>query len=84
MASVTIEEAQAKLPQLLDAMNPGEEIAITEGGSPWRKSRNRRGHRGHARRVAIARRSFGCRRFRRAAGCNSRNTWNDLPGRGTS
>ena len=34
MASVTIEEAQAKLPQLLDAMNPGEEIAITEGGRP--------------------------------------------------
>ena len=35
MASVTIEEAQAKLPQLIEAMNSGEEVVITKGGQPW-------------------------------------------------
>jgi antitoxin (DNA-binding transcriptional repressor) of toxin-antitoxin stability system len=34
MASVTIEEAQAKLPQLIGAMNPGEEVVITKDGQP--------------------------------------------------
>jgi antitoxin (DNA-binding transcriptional repressor) of toxin-antitoxin stability system len=34
MASVTIEEAQAKLPQLIEAMSPGDEIIITRGGRP--------------------------------------------------
>jgi len=35
MASVTIEEAQAKLPQLIEGMNPGEEVVITKAGQPW-------------------------------------------------
>lgn len=34
MASVTIEEAQAKLPQLIEGMTPGEEVVITQGGHP--------------------------------------------------
>ncbi len=34
MASVTIEEAQAKLPQLIDQLNPGEEVVITRDGQP--------------------------------------------------
>lgn len=34
MSSVTIEEAQATLPQLIEAMSPGEEIVITKGGQP--------------------------------------------------
>lgn len=34
MANVTIEEAQARLPQLIDALNPGEEVVITKGGQP--------------------------------------------------
>ena len=34
MASVTLEEAQARLPQLLDAMKPGEEVLITKEGYP--------------------------------------------------
>jgi antitoxin (DNA-binding transcriptional repressor) of toxin-antitoxin stability system len=34
MASVTIEEAQAKLPQLIEAVNPGEEVVITKAGQP--------------------------------------------------
>jgi len=34
MASVTMEEAQANLPQLIDAMNPGEEVVITKEGQP--------------------------------------------------
>lgn len=32
MANVTIQEAQAKLPQLIDGMSPGEEFAITQEG----------------------------------------------------
>jgi antitoxin (DNA-binding transcriptional repressor) of toxin-antitoxin stability system len=35
MASVTIEEAQATLPQLIEALNPGEEVVITRQGQPW-------------------------------------------------
>jgi prevent-host-death family protein len=34
MATVTIEEAQAKLPQLVEELNSGEEILITKGGQP--------------------------------------------------
>jgi antitoxin (DNA-binding transcriptional repressor) of toxin-antitoxin stability system len=29
MSTVTLEEAQARLPQLIDALQPGEEILIT-------------------------------------------------------
>src|SRR5262245_8742774 len=34
MSSVTIEEAQAKLPQLIDQLTPGEEMVITRQGRP--------------------------------------------------
>ncbi|MBI2806530.1 MAG: type II toxin-antitoxin system Phd/YefM family antitoxin [Planctomycetes bacterium] len=34
MTSVTIEEAQAKLPQLIDELTPGEEVVITKAGQP--------------------------------------------------
>jgi prevent-host-death family protein len=34
MPSVTIEEAQAKLPDLLEQLQPGEEITITDHGQP--------------------------------------------------
>lgn len=34
MASVTIDEAQAKLPQLIDELSPGEEVVITRDGQP--------------------------------------------------
>ncbi len=32
MPSVTLEEAQARLPQLIEQLQPGEEITITEQG----------------------------------------------------
>lgn len=35
MSSVTLEEAQAKLPQLIDDLTPGEEVVITRQGRPW-------------------------------------------------
>ena len=35
MASVTIEEAQANLPQLIAELAPGEEVVITRHGQPW-------------------------------------------------
>ena len=35
MASVTIEEAQARLPQLIEGLAPGEEVVITRNGQPW-------------------------------------------------
>jgi antitoxin (DNA-binding transcriptional repressor) of toxin-antitoxin stability system len=34
MASVTLEEAQARLPQLLEQLQPGEEMTITVHGQP--------------------------------------------------
>jgi antitoxin (DNA-binding transcriptional repressor) of toxin-antitoxin stability system len=34
MASVTIEEAHANLPRLLDELTPGEEVVITRDGRP--------------------------------------------------
>jgi antitoxin (DNA-binding transcriptional repressor) of toxin-antitoxin stability system len=34
MSSITLEEAQARLPQLLEQLQPGEEITITEHGRP--------------------------------------------------
>jgi antitoxin (DNA-binding transcriptional repressor) of toxin-antitoxin stability system len=34
MTSVTLEEAQARLPQLLEQLQPGEEITITDHGQP--------------------------------------------------
>jgi prevent-host-death family protein len=34
MSSVTIEEAQARLPELLDQLHPGEELTITNHGQP--------------------------------------------------
>jgi prevent-host-death family protein len=34
MKTVTLEEAQARLAELLDQLQPGEEITITHGGQP--------------------------------------------------
>jgi antitoxin (DNA-binding transcriptional repressor) of toxin-antitoxin stability system len=34
MSSVTLEEAHARLPQLLDQLKPGEEITIVDHGQP--------------------------------------------------
>ncbi|MCY2966684.1 MAG: type II toxin-antitoxin system prevent-host-death family antitoxin [Planctomycetota bacterium] len=34
MPTVTIEEAQAQLPELLEKLQPGEEITITDHGQP--------------------------------------------------
>ena len=34
MATVTIQEAQAHLPQLLEQLGPGEEFTITQQGEP--------------------------------------------------
>ena len=34
MTTVTLEEAQAKLPELLDRLAPGEELTITTDGQP--------------------------------------------------
>ena len=34
MNTVTLEEAQAHLPELLDRLQPGEEITITSQGQP--------------------------------------------------
>jgi antitoxin (DNA-binding transcriptional repressor) of toxin-antitoxin stability system len=34
MSSVTLEEAQARLPQLLAQLQPGEELIITDRGQP--------------------------------------------------
>jgi prevent-host-death family protein len=37
MAIVTIEEAQAKLPDLIHKLTPGEELVITENNQPVAK-----------------------------------------------
>ncbi len=34
MTTVTIEEAQARLPQIIHNLRPGEELLITERGTP--------------------------------------------------
>jgi antitoxin (DNA-binding transcriptional repressor) of toxin-antitoxin stability system len=34
MSTLTLEEAQAQLPQLLDDLTPGEEVVITRDGKP--------------------------------------------------
>ncbi len=34
MTTITIEEAQAKLPELIDGLSKGEELVITENGEP--------------------------------------------------
>ena len=34
MSTITLEEAQAHLPELLDRLRPGEEITIVVGGQP--------------------------------------------------
>ncbi len=34
MSTLTVEEAQAKLPQLLDELTSGGEVVITRGGKP--------------------------------------------------
>jgi antitoxin (DNA-binding transcriptional repressor) of toxin-antitoxin stability system len=34
MSSVTLEEVQARLPQLLKQLEPGEELTITDQGEP--------------------------------------------------
>jgi prevent-host-death family protein len=34
MSSVTLQEAQARLPELLERLQPGEEITITDHGQP--------------------------------------------------
>jgi len=35
--TITIEEAQARLVELIEKMNPGEEVVITEGDRPVAK-----------------------------------------------
>jgi antitoxin (DNA-binding transcriptional repressor) of toxin-antitoxin stability system len=37
MSAVTIEEAQAHLPELIDRLAPGEELIITRGDQPVAK-----------------------------------------------
>lgn len=37
MASVTIQEAQAKLPDLIHNLSPGDEVVITENNQPVAK-----------------------------------------------
>ena len=37
MATVTIQEAQAKLPDLIHQLTPGEELVITENNQPVAK-----------------------------------------------
>lgn len=37
MATVTVQEAQASLPDLIHRLTPGEEIVITEGDRPVAK-----------------------------------------------
>jgi antitoxin (DNA-binding transcriptional repressor) of toxin-antitoxin stability system len=37
MSTVTIEEAQAKLPELIDNLFPGEELVITRNNQPVAK-----------------------------------------------
>jgi prevent-host-death family protein len=37
MSTVTIEEAQAKLPELIDNLSPGEELVITRNNQPVAK-----------------------------------------------
>ena len=39
MSSVTLGEAQARLPELIGQLQPGEEITITEQGQPLAKVR---------------------------------------------
>lgn len=34
MSSVTLKDAQARLPELIEQLDPGEEITITSGGQP--------------------------------------------------
>jgi prevent-host-death family protein len=34
MSTVSLEEAQARLPQLIEQLQPGEEITITDHGKP--------------------------------------------------
>ena len=34
MTAVTLEQAQAKLPQIIEQMNPGDEVVITKDGQP--------------------------------------------------
>jgi prevent-host-death family protein len=34
MSTITLEEAQAKLPQLIDQLAPGEELVITRNARP--------------------------------------------------
>ena len=34
MTTVTIEEAQARLPQIIQSLRPGEELMITDHGTP--------------------------------------------------
>jgi antitoxin (DNA-binding transcriptional repressor) of toxin-antitoxin stability system len=37
MSAVTLEEAQARLPELIDHLAPGEELVITRGDQPVAK-----------------------------------------------
>jgi antitoxin (DNA-binding transcriptional repressor) of toxin-antitoxin stability system len=37
MMTITIEEAQARLPQLIDQLAPGEELVISDGQRPVAK-----------------------------------------------
>jgi antitoxin (DNA-binding transcriptional repressor) of toxin-antitoxin stability system len=37
MSTITLEEAQAKLPELIMGMNPGEELLIAQQGQPMAK-----------------------------------------------
>jgi antitoxin (DNA-binding transcriptional repressor) of toxin-antitoxin stability system len=37
MSTVTLQEAQAKLAELISSLNPGEEIMIAEHGQPMAK-----------------------------------------------
>jgi len=34
MSTITVEEAKARLPELIQRLNPGEEVVITEGDRP--------------------------------------------------
>ena len=81
MSTVIIEEAQAKLPEIIDNLPAGEEVVIVRDGRKWPNSRGPARSNGRARPAGTARRSSGSHRTSTPRLQTSRNTWNDLASR---
>ena len=77
MTTVTIQEAQAKLPEIIDHLHPGEDITITDHGVPLAQVKKQNANPGPAKPAQLKTKFFGSHRILMSRLKISRSTWSE-------